>query len=229
MERWRACRISKRSADEHDVRILTVADLDSVPTPDRDPRATAVDERKVVLDATGTEWVGGGLRSVGRGPVRRSRFVKGDLSERRADPVSCSLGVRHRRPLLLHLPPRVGSTCARPSRASRTRGAACSSTSSQHAASPSELDRTSRHRVGRARRATCAAAGGQCSPGRLKPNLRSSHRARDRSCASSGSGAQMLADLGVKKLRLLTNSQRKIAGLTGYGLEVVERVSASSR
>ncbi len=39
-----------------------------------------------------------------------------------------------------------------------------------------------------------------------------------------GVGAQMLADLGAHKLRLLTNSQRKIAGLTGYGLEVVERV-----
>jgi len=39
-----------------------------------------------------------------------------------------------------------------------------------------------------------------------------------------GLGAQILADLGVQKLRLLSNSERKIAGLTGYGLEVVERV-----
>ena len=39
-----------------------------------------------------------------------------------------------------------------------------------------------------------------------------------------GLGAQMLADLGVRKLRLLTNNQRKIAGLAGYGLEIVERV-----
>jgi 3,4-dihydroxy 2-butanone 4-phosphate synthase/GTP cyclohydrolase II len=42
-----------------------------------------------------------------------------------------------------------------------------------------------------------------------------------------GLGAQMLAALGVKKLRLLSNSRRKIAGLTGYGLEVVERVALS--
>jgi 3,4-dihydroxy 2-butanone 4-phosphate synthase/GTP cyclohydrolase II len=42
-----------------------------------------------------------------------------------------------------------------------------------------------------------------------------------------GLGAQMLADLGVRKLRLLSNSQRKIAGLTGYGLEVVGRVPLS--
>lgn len=39
-----------------------------------------------------------------------------------------------------------------------------------------------------------------------------------------GFGAQILADLGIKKLRLLTNNPRKIAGLQGYGLEVVERV-----
>jgi len=39
-----------------------------------------------------------------------------------------------------------------------------------------------------------------------------------------GIGAQMLADLGVKEIRLLTNNPRKIVGLEGYGLEVVERV-----
>ncbi|MEW8958492.1 MAG: bifunctional 3,4-dihydroxy-2-butanone-4-phosphate synthase/GTP cyclohydrolase II [Moorella sp. (in: firmicutes)] len=39
-----------------------------------------------------------------------------------------------------------------------------------------------------------------------------------------GIGAQILADLGVKKIRLLTNNPKKIAGLEGYGLKVVERV-----
>jgi 3,4-dihydroxy 2-butanone 4-phosphate synthase / GTP cyclohydrolase II len=39
-----------------------------------------------------------------------------------------------------------------------------------------------------------------------------------------GLGAQVLADLGVHQLRLLTNSQLKIAGLTGFGLKVVEMV-----
>ena len=39
-----------------------------------------------------------------------------------------------------------------------------------------------------------------------------------------GFGAQILADLGLKKLRLMTNNPRKIAGLEGYGLEIVERV-----
>ncbi|MBR8837843.1 MAG: bifunctional 3,4-dihydroxy-2-butanone-4-phosphate synthase RibB/GTP cyclohydrolase II RibA [Stigonema ocellatum SAG 48.90 = DSM 106950] len=39
-----------------------------------------------------------------------------------------------------------------------------------------------------------------------------------------GMGAQMLMDLGVHKIRLITNNPRKIAGLKGYGLEVVDRV-----
>jgi len=39
-----------------------------------------------------------------------------------------------------------------------------------------------------------------------------------------GIGAQILTDLGVKKIRLLTNNPRKIKGLEGYGLQVIERV-----
>jgi len=39
-----------------------------------------------------------------------------------------------------------------------------------------------------------------------------------------GIGAQILRDLGVGKMRLLTNNPKKIVGLEGYGLEVIERV-----
>jgi 3,4-dihydroxy 2-butanone 4-phosphate synthase/GTP cyclohydrolase II len=38
-----------------------------------------------------------------------------------------------------------------------------------------------------------------------------------------GVGAQILSDLGIKKIRLLTNNPKKIVGLSGYGLEVVGR------
>ena len=39
-----------------------------------------------------------------------------------------------------------------------------------------------------------------------------------------GEGAQILVDLGIRKLRLMTNNPCKIAGLEGYGLEITERV-----
>ena len=39
-----------------------------------------------------------------------------------------------------------------------------------------------------------------------------------------GIGAQILIDLGIRKMRLMTNNPKKIVGLEGYGLEVTERV-----
>ena len=39
-----------------------------------------------------------------------------------------------------------------------------------------------------------------------------------------GVGAQMLCDLGLKTIRLLTNNPKKVVGLQGYGLEIVEQL-----
>jgi 3,4-dihydroxy 2-butanone 4-phosphate synthase/GTP cyclohydrolase II len=44
-----------------------------------------------------------------------------------------------------------------------------------------------------------------------------------------GIGAQMLADLGVRKLRLMTNNPAKYGGLGGFGLDIVERVPLQTR
>lgn len=41
-----------------------------------------------------------------------------------------------------------------------------------------------------------------------------------------GIGAQILLDLGIKKIRLMTNNPKKVVGLSGFGLEIVERVEA---
>lgn len=42
-----------------------------------------------------------------------------------------------------------------------------------------------------------------------------------------GVGAQMLLDLGIVRMRLLTNNPRKVVGIQGYGIEIVERVPIS--
>jgi 3,4-dihydroxy 2-butanone 4-phosphate synthase/GTP cyclohydrolase II len=39
-----------------------------------------------------------------------------------------------------------------------------------------------------------------------------------------GIGAQILRDLGLSSIRIMTNNPRKLVGLDGYGLEIVERV-----
>jgi 3,4-dihydroxy 2-butanone 4-phosphate synthase/GTP cyclohydrolase II len=42
-----------------------------------------------------------------------------------------------------------------------------------------------------------------------------------------GVGAQILRDLGVRKIKLMTNNPKKRAGLIGYGLEILENVNIS--
>ena len=39
-----------------------------------------------------------------------------------------------------------------------------------------------------------------------------------------GIGAQILADIGIKKIRLMTNNPKKVVGLEGYRIEIKERV-----
>jgi 3,4-dihydroxy 2-butanone 4-phosphate synthase/GTP cyclohydrolase II len=69
-----------------------------------------------------------------------------------------------------------------------------------------------------------AALHNQESPESIRPDGSTS---KERTLRHYGLGAQVLQDLGVAKIRLLTNSPRKLAGLQGYGLEVVECIPLS--
>jgi 3,4-dihydroxy 2-butanone 4-phosphate synthase / GTP cyclohydrolase II len=61
------------------------------------------------------------------------------------------------------------------------------------------------------------------------PNDEPSSGPDDSPLREFGIGAQILADLGLNKIRLLTNNPRKIAGLSGFGLQVVESVPLGKR
>lgn len=43
-----------------------------------------------------------------------------------------------------------------------------------------------------------------------------------------GIGAQILLDLGIRRIRVLTNNPMKLVGLGGYGLEIVDRVNLAA-
>lgn len=52
------------------------------------------------------------------------------------------------------------------------------------------------------------------------------HQIKEMNQRDFGVGAQILRDLGISKIRLITNNPRKMAGLEGYGLEIVEHIEA---
>jgi len=55
----------------------------------------------------------------------------------------------------------------------------------------------------------------------VEANLELGFKADER---NYGIGAQVLVDLGVRKMRLVTNNPKKMVGLQGYGLEIVEQI-----
>jgi 3,4-dihydroxy 2-butanone 4-phosphate synthase/GTP cyclohydrolase II len=82
---------------------------------------------------------------------------------------------------------------------------------------------------------TCARRGGasdsstSCAPTRSRTKARTPWKANQAlgfqaDLRHYGIGAQILVDLGAKRLRILTNNPKKIVGIEGYGLQVVERV-----
>jgi GTP cyclohydrolase II len=60
---------------------------------------------------------------------------------------------------------------------------------------------------------------------RTQPSKVHDPRVQSDALRDFGLGAQVLADLGCRKIRLMSNSDRKIVGIEGFGISVAERVA----
>ncbi len=204
----------ERFAEEHDMRILSVADLIQY----RLQNETLVERRAehdMVLDQTGTTW----RCLVFELPVESRQaiaLVKGDVSG--DEPVLCRV---HAGAVVSDLfSSRAGSGGA-VLRASIQRieeeGRGVILYLEPRKSLADEIHRT----FGKVPRPADSVAGSMA--GEDGGVVRTSDQARQ-ILRRFGLGAQMLAELGIRKLRLISNSQRRIAGISAYGLDVVEHV-----
>ena len=190
----------ERFAKKHGVLILTIADLIQyrLQTERLIRRET---EKSMRLDATGTEWTGVVYEIIGE-QRQFLALVKGNVKTN--EPVLCRV---HSGSLLADLfsstPFDGGSNLREAILAIEKAGAGVVLYIPPKGDLARELSSLSKAQ---------AAEGGKDDQGQ-RWTLR-----------EFGLGAQVLSDMGVHKLRLLTNNQPKIAGLTGFGLEIVERV-----
>ncbi len=210
-------------AKEHDVRILTVADLIQYRL-QTETLVRRVHEHDVTLDATGTRWKGV-VYEVLVEERQALALIKGDVAD--AGPTLCRVHAGSVVGDLFTSPPTEGGANLRQAiQAIEDEG--------RGVLLYLEPVRTLANEFAAVVEQRKAEEPASENPDEVPPpadsvpmaadaNLRSSAKART-ILRKFGLGAQMLADLGVKDLRLLTNSRRKIAGLTGYGLEIIERV-----
>ncbi|MSP25524.1 MAG: 3,4-dihydroxy-2-butanone-4-phosphate synthase [Myxococcales bacterium] len=196
-------------AAEHGLMLLTIADLIQYRLA-TETLVTKLSEQPLVLDLTGTEW-----RAVVFETVVEKRqalaLVKGDLE--RDEPVLCRVhsgstiadlfasttfdGGANLREALLRIE-------------AEGRGVLLYLDSQRAIADELELAVRHARTLG-------------VPPARESSTSTTDSKARG-TLRQFGLGAQMLAALGVRKLRLMTSSQRKLAGLHGYGIDVVEHV-----
>jgi len=205
-------------AASHDLRIATIADLIHYRM-QTEALVQRVAERPITLCQTGTEWVGIVFEVLVESRQALA-LVKGDISTQ--DSVLCRV----------HSGSTVGDLFCSPGRTQGSDLRDAIDRIEQEGAgvllyldSPRTLSEEF-EQLGDP--APAASSGGvpaaaDSVPGLVEPSQAASSRARG-ILRKFGLGAQMLADLGARKLRLLTNSRHKIAGLTGYGLEVTDLV-----
>jgi 3,4-dihydroxy 2-butanone 4-phosphate synthase/GTP cyclohydrolase II len=182
-------------AHKHDLRILTVADLIQYRL-QTERLVRRVAEKKLVLDETGTEWSSYVYESATDGRQFLA-LVKGDIHG--DEPTLCRM----------HSGSLVGDLFASTRR---------------------EGGRNLREAIARIE----AEGNGIVVYLPARSNIAGdleSHRVEPLPQAAGGHplrefglGAQVLYDLGARKLKLLTNSPRKIAGINGFGLEITESI-----
>ncbi len=185
-------------ASKHGLRILAIEDLIQYRL-FTERLVHRVSESTVVLDQTGTEWQAMVYRSESIDERQFLALVKGDLGG--PTPPLCRV--------------HQGSTFA-----------------DLFASTPRDGGRHLREAITQIEKEGRGALVYIAARGDLRPELASYTAMRqappptvgDAPLREFGLGAQVLADLGLQRIRLLTNNPRKIAGLHGFGLEVVERV-----
>ncbi|MFO0758557.1 MAG: 3,4-dihydroxy-2-butanone-4-phosphate synthase [Byssovorax sp.] len=187
----------ERFAEQHGLLILTVADLIQYRL-QTERLVRKVAERPLRLDVTGTEWIGTVYEILGES---RQFFALHRGQVATSEPVLCRV---HSGSLIADLfsstPFDGGSNLREAIGVIEKAGAGVVLYIPPRCDLEREIEQFKAERSG--------------EPGAGQPwTLR-----------EFGLGAQVLADLGVQQIRLLTNSQPKIAGLTGFGLKIVERV-----
>jgi 3,4-dihydroxy 2-butanone 4-phosphate synthase / GTP cyclohydrolase II len=185
----------ERFAAKHDLIILTVADLIQYRL-QTERLVRKLGERSLRLDLTGTEWMASVYEIIGE-PRQFFALTRGQVATN--DPVLCRV----------HSGSLVGDLWS---------------------STPIDGGSNLREAVQAIEKAGAGVILYIPPKGDLMKELDAIHKTTGQSSGEPwtlrefGLGAQVLADLGVHQLRLLTNSQIKIAGLTGFGLEVVETI-----
>jgi 3,4-dihydroxy 2-butanone 4-phosphate synthase / GTP cyclohydrolase II len=198
----------ERFAHKHALRILTIADLIQYRL-FTERLVRRVSEAHVTLDQTGTEWTAVAYETSIDDDRQFLALVKGDITG--APPPLCRVHTGSTVADVFAATPRDGGRHLREAIAqieAAGRGALVYIVPGGDVRS--ELD---------ALRAEPASPGSQ-GPGTA--------RAGDLPLREFGLGAQVLVDLGLQEIRLLTNNPRKIAGIHGFGLNVVEQLPLHS-
>jgi 3,4-dihydroxy 2-butanone 4-phosphate synthase/GTP cyclohydrolase II len=199
-------------AKKHDLRILTIADLISYRL-QTEHLVTRLSSGDIVLDRTGTPW----HAIVFEALLEKRQFlalVKGELDG--AHPTLCRM--------------HAGSTLADVFTSTSGDGAkhldeAIDAIEQEgsgvivYLPPQGELRDDLERLLRRTERSD-----GKSSPSTAPPPSTSAARPHGGTLREYGLGAQVLRELGLCKIRLLTNNPRKIAGIQGYGLELVESV-----